>query len=72
MMRRSWVTCLDTLAEEVLDVVEDQGGMVDGIDLNTKKLSRHASGHASREVVYVEFDFHLLYLWSSLEVVSPC
>lgn len=32
--------------------------MVDGIDLYTKKLSRHGSCHASREVVHIELDFH--------------
>ena len=49
---------MDSLTEKVFYVVEDQCSMVDGIDLYTKKLSRHGPCHASREVVHIELDFH--------------
>ena len=39
---------MDTLAEEVLDVVEDDGRVIDGIDLDAGQASRELSGKALR------------------------
>ena len=58
MMSVARGTSLDAHPEEILDVVEDERGVVDGIDLGADELLAEGACHAASEIVDVELDFH--------------
>ena len=54
----AWPASLDAPAEEVLDVVEDQRCVIDGVYVSPDELLTESTRHSSREVVDVELDVH--------------
>ena len=57
-MRRSRTNGNDTAIVYVFEAVQQNGRMVDGIQLEAQETLRHLSGHASGEVVHEEMDIH--------------
>jgi len=63
------VACLDSSSEEIFDIIEDQGCMVDGIYLYSKELFAHGPSQALTKVVDVELNIHRM---SLLDVYCSC
>ena len=47
---------LDSSSEEILDIVEDQGCVVDCVDLDSEELFAHGPGQALAEVVEIKLN----------------
>jgi len=63
------IASLDSSSEEVFDIVEDQGCVVDCVDLDSEELLAHGPGQTLAQVVNIELNVHRMSLLRMLYAV---